>query len=71
MTQVDARCTQCQHSNHGSVSDNQNYVTYTVPRDELKHGSGREHGTEVLDCPQCGEETVHNRCKSSVPSAKR
>lgn len=52
---IEARCTQC-GLNH--ESDDR----------ELKHGTGKKHGTERLYCPDCGNETVHNRCGKSVPT---
>lgn len=86
MPSIDARCTQCGHTDHGSPTDNTNYVSYDVDLGESQHGNGREHGTESFVCPQCSGScdldeceygdpcercatgTLHNRCKSSVPT---
>lgn len=66
---VEARCTQCGSTRFGDPTENTNTDTYDVPVEQLRHGSGREHGTETLLCRGCGELTLHNRAGRSVPQA--
>jgi len=56
MAEIEARCTQCGNENRYEMRDF-----------ELKNGTGRSHGTEALDCVECGEVTIHNRSGKSVP----
>jgi len=56
MAEIEARCTQCG-----------NEYKYEVRNFELKHGTGRSHGTEALNCGECDEVTIHNRSGKSVP----
>lgn len=71
MASVEARCTQCGSKEFGSSENNSNKYDYRVFSHELDHGTGRTHGVERLDCPTCGEETIHNRCGKSVPTSGR
>jgi hypothetical protein len=71
MASVEARCTQCGSKEFGSAENNSNKYDYRVYSHELRHGTGREHGVELLECPTCDEETVHNRCGKSAPSSGR
>lgn len=52
---IETRCTQCGTENKNDIRN---------PR----HGNGRKHGVERVNCTECGEETVQNRCGASVPS---
>jgi hypothetical protein len=68
MVSVDARCTQCGHTDHGDPSGNDNYVTYDgVDREELNHGTGKEHGTETFVCPQCSGTCDLDECTYGDP----
>jgi hypothetical protein len=71
MATVEARCTQCASREYGSAEQNNNSYEYRVFSSQLDHGTGQEHGTELLNCPSCEEKTVHNRCGRSVPSGGR
>lgn len=70
-TTIEARCTQCGSKEFGDPNHNNNTMTYDAKPHELKHGTGNSHGTEFFECPTCNEETVHNRCGKSVPTAQR
>jgi len=66
---IEAHCTECGSTDFGSTEKNNNKRQYSVEKQKTSHGSGSSYGTEVLVCPSCGKETVHNRCGKSVPSS--
>lgn len=67
MTTIEARCTQCASTDYGSPETNGNRRKYTVDTRELKHGTGRSHGTEWLVCPQCSGMCSLDECKDEDP----
>lgn len=64
MPKVTARCTQCGTKAFGGKD---NEKTYQVNREDLKHGDGREHGTEKLPCPTCSDTCGDDECSEKSP----
>jgi hypothetical protein len=67
MAKIDARCTQCGHTDHGDASKNNNHVSYDVPVEETSHGRGSVHGTEEFVCPQCSGTCDLDECTYGDP----
>jgi len=67
MPQIEARCTQCGHTNYGSKNDNTNTVKYDIPVEETTHGGGKTHGTEEFICPQCSSTCKEDWCSEFNP----